>query len=299
MAPADWHSLYPFTSRELSLDGLHYRYLDEGSGEPLLLVHGNPTWSFYWRRLVVGLRDRYRLIVPDHIGCGQSDKPQDYPYRLAQHATNLRRLIEALGLERITLVAHDWGGAIGLTAATAEPQRFARLVLMNTGAFRAPRIPLRIRVCRTPLVGPLAVRGLNGFARAALWMATERGLAPDVAAGLLAPYGNWNDRVAIQRFVEDIPMKPSHPSYATLLATEQGLATLAHLPTLLVWGMRDWCFTPWFFERFRQFFPQAETCPLPEAGHYVVEDAPEEVLAAIEGFLSRHALSPGKAAVPQ
>ncbi len=288
----DWRSLYPFESHELRIDGHRYQYLDEGQGDPLLLVHGNPTWSFYWRELVRRLRGQNRVIAVDHLGCGLSDKPANYPYTLARHTDNLRQLIRSLDLQQVTLLAHDWGGAIGLGAAVAEPERFSRLALFNTAAFRAPRMPWRIRVCRTPLLGPLAVRGLNAFARAALWMATARpaGLPREVQAGLLAPYSSWANRIAIQRFVEDIPMRPEHPSYRDLLAVEQGLNRLADRPVLLAWGMQDWCFTAYFLERFIEYFPAAEVCRLEQAGHYVIEDAPDAVLAAVQGFLARHPL---------
>ncbi len=157
MSDLAWRSLYPFTSHELRFDGLRYHYLDEGQGEVLLLVHGNPTWSFYWRELIRRWREHYRVVAVDHIGCGLSDKPHDYPYCLARHVDNLAALVGELNLQAITLVAHDWGGAIGVGAALADPDRFARFTLMNTAAFRSRQIPLRIRVCRTPLLGPLAV----------------------------------------------------------------------------------------------------------------------------------------------
>ncbi|HKD36019.1 MAG TPA: alpha/beta fold hydrolase, partial [Pirellulales bacterium] len=167
----DWRALYPFASHYLNHSGVRQHYLDEGAGPPLLLVHGNPTWSFHWRNLVTALAPRFRLVAPDHVGCGLSDKPPDYSYRLAQHIENLTALVERLDLREITLVAHDWGGPIGLGAALRCRERFARLVLLNTAAFRSKQIPWRIRICRTPLLGPLAVRGANGFARAALTMA--------------------------------------------------------------------------------------------------------------------------------
>lgn len=289
---SDWRKLYPFESHELELEGQRYHYLDEGRGPVLLLVHGNPTWSFYWRRTVLALRDRYRMIVPDHIGCGLSSKPVTYEYRLARHVANLARLVETLDLSDITLVGHDWGGAIGLGAAVAHRDRFARLVLMNTAGFRSTRIPLRIRLCRTPIFGRVAVQGLNAFARAALTMATEypERLTADVRAGLLAPYDTWAHRRAVYEFVRDIPLSPRHPSYAKLAEIEAALPTLADRPTLLVWGMRDWCFSPHFLERFIEFFPAAEVRRLERAGHYVVEDAPQEVIASIEEFLARHPL---------
>lgn len=289
---ADWRSLYPFPSRAVTLDGHRYHYVDEGQGEPLLLVHGNPTWSFYWRELVRALSPRYRVIAVDHIGCGWSDKPRDYNYRLSQHIDNLSQFVERLDLRGITLLAHDWGGAIGLGTAVRMQNRFDRFVLFNTGAFRSAVMPWRIRACRIPLFGKLAVQGMNAFAKAALRMAVghpER-MTPAVRAGLLAPYHDWASRQAIYRFVQDIPMNPRHPSYATLAELERRLPELAVKPFLLVWGMRDWCFTPAFLERFVQYYPRAEVHRLEDAGHYVVEDAHERIVPLLEDFLSRNPL---------
>ena len=284
MSAVDWKALYPFASRELRIDGRRYHYVDEGAGPVILLVHGNPSWSFYWRNLILALRGKYRLIAPDHLGCGLSDKPQDYPYRLADHIENLRRLIAALDLNDITLVAHDWGGAIGIGAATAEPDRFLRIVAMNTAAFCSRRIPRRIAICRAPLLGALAVRGANAFARAATFMAVERPLTPAVKAGLLAPYGNWRDRVAIHRFIQDIPLSPRHPSYATLAAIERRLPLLHDRRWMFVWGMKDWCFTPHFLDRFLELVPGAIVHRIADAGHYVVEDAHEQIAVWLDEF---------------
>ena len=284
-----WRGLYPFASQFLDLDGVKYHYLDEGAGPTLLLVHGNPTWSFHWRNLILALRSHCRLIAVDHIGCGLSDKPQDYPYRLSQHIENLGALVEHLDLRDITLVGHDWGGAIGLGSALRHREWYSRLVLLNTAAFRSRRIPRRIRICRTPLVGPLAVRGLNAFARAALRMAVcqhER-MTATIRTGYLAPYDNWVHRIAIQRFVDDIPLSPRHPSYATLLEIERGLPTLADMPTALIWGMRDWCFTPYFLERFIEYFPTADVHRMADAGHWVMEDACDQVISIIEQFIAK------------
>lgn len=281
---------YPFPSKFFDLDGQRYHYIDEGSGDVLLCVHGNPTWSFAWRKLVGDLSRDYRVIAVDHIGCGFSDKPQAYEYRLSQHIENLSRFTSGLDLRNVTLLAHDWGGAIGLGAAVRQPERFARFVLFNTAAFRSNRMPLRIAVCRWPILGPLGVRGLNLFARAALTMAVCRHerMTPEVRAGYLAPYGSWADRVAIQRFVEDIPMDPSHPSYETLVSIEQGLPSLAERPILFIWGERDWCFTPVFLDEFLERFPKAEVLRLPDAGHYVFEDAPERIIPRVREFLEKH-----------
>jgi haloalkane dehalogenase len=211
---------YPFTSRHLDLDGVRYHYVDEGprDGEPILFVHGNPTWSFYWRHAIARFSDRFRCIAVDHVGCGFSDKPAKYDYRLAQHVSNLERLAQHLQLERITLALHDWGGPIGLGFAARQPQRIARLLLLNTSAFTGMRAPWRIRICRAPGLGALAVRGLNAFAVAATVMALERRerMTPTVRRGYLAPYDSFANRIATLRFVQDIPLSPAHPSWAEL-----------------------------------------------------------------------------------
>ena len=291
-ATDDWHALYPFQSRELMLGRHRLHYIDEGEGPVLLMVHGNPTWSFYWRELVLALRDRYRVIAIDHIGCGLSDKPSpaDYSYRLAQRVADLRQFTEMLDLRNITLVAHDWGGGIGMGAAVAAPERFARFVLMNTAAFRAERCPWQIRMCHIPILGQAAVQGMNLFARAATHMTVEKHdrMTRAVRAGYLAPYDSWAHRVAVYRFVLDIPLNPRHPSYQTLLQVEQGLAQFRQHPVCLIWGMRDWCFSPWFIERFLDFFPQAEVHRLSDAGHYLVEDAHERIVPLIKDFLTEN-----------
>lgn len=285
-----WEALYPFAPHRLAVDGGQMHYVDEGprapgaGGGPLLFVHGNPTWSFYWRRLIAEFSPEARCVAPDHIGCGRSDKPQDWPYRMEGHGRNLERLLLELDLRDVTLVVHDWGGAIGLWVAGRHPERFSRLAILNTAAFPSTEIPWRIAACRLPVLGELAVRGLNGFAGAAVYMATERGLAPDVRAGLLAPYADWASRIATHRFVLDIPMAPTHPTWPTICEAEAGLAWLAHCPTALIWGERDWCFTPAFREGFKRRMPWAREERIAEAGHYVVEDAPDRVIAAIRAL---------------
>lgn len=293
---------YPFESHDFDLgDGLRYHYLDEGprDGEVLLFVHGNPTWSFAWRHAILALSDRYRCIAVDHIGCGLSDKPARYEYRLAQHIENLERLVRALDLKRITLVLHDWGGPIGLGFAGRNLERIARLVLFNTSAFTGSRAPWRIRACRAPGFGALAVRGFNAFAVAATVMAVERHerMTPAVRRGYLAPYDSFAHRIATLRFVQDIPLSRSHPSFATLEAIENSLPAFAGLPICLIWGGLDWCFTPEHFARFQQVWPAAEAHLDERAGHYVFEDARERALRWIEKFLARHPLAPAPQSV--
>jgi haloalkane dehalogenase len=284
-----WRDLYPFASHHLALGPVRLHYLDEGAGQPLVFVHGNPTWSFYWRNLILGLRGQARCIAVDHIGCGLSDKPQDYKYTLAQRIDDTVRLIEQLDLTGATLVAHDWGGAIGLGTVQRLPHRFARIVLFNTGAFPPPFVPWRIGACRTPLLGTVAMRGLNAFARGALSMAVEKPerMTADVRAGLLAPYDSWAHRVGIDRFVKDIPFSPRHPTWQTLEQIEAGLSALADRRMQLIWGMKDWCFRPECLDRFVGHWPQAEVHRLEDCGHYVVEDAHERIVPLLSSFLAR------------
>jgi haloalkane dehalogenase len=246
-------------------------------------VHGNPTWSFYYRSIIREFSQTHRVLSVDHIGCGLSDKPQRYDYCLAQHTDNLVRWIDALDLDRIVMVVHDWGGPIGLGAAIKRLDRIAGLVVLNTGAFPPPYVPLRIAACRLPILGSFAMRYLNAFAKAATRMAIDRldRLDPSVQAGLLAPYDSPANRVGIDRFVQDIPLSPRHRTYRVLSELEQDLPKLGHLPIRLVWGMKDWCFRPECLRRFEAFWPQAISHELSDVGHYVMEEAPDEVLGVL------------------
>ncbi|MDH3583040.1 MAG: alpha/beta fold hydrolase [Phycisphaerae bacterium] len=289
---------YPFTSRHLDRDGIHLHYLDEGPKDapPLLMLHGNPTWSFFFRKPILALRDRYRCIVPDHIGMGLSDKPDDraYDHVLARRIDDVSALVEHLQIERdITLILHDWGGAIGMGYAARNPQHIARLILMNTAAFGLPddqSVPWQLKLCRTPGLGPLLVRGFNGFCRYALRHCATHPLAPDVAAAYLAPYDNWSNRRAVLRFVQDIPLRPSHPSHTALAAITTALDQFRAHPALVCWGMQDFVFNEGFLEQWQRHLPEAQFHRFPDAGHYLLEDAGEQVLPLIDQFLSDHPL---------
>jgi haloalkane dehalogenase len=289
----EWRTLYPFQSHWCGRRGARLHYIDEQPPEThvpravLLFVHGNPTWSFHWRALIARERSRYRCVAIDHLGCGLSDRP-DGLLSLSDHVENLVSLVERLDLQHITLVAQDWGGAIGLGAMLRTPERLERIVLLNTGAFPPSSIPWRIRACRIPVFGRLAVQGGGLFNRTALRMtlARRRRLDPAVAAAYLAPYNSWTNRRAVYGFVKDIPSGPRHPTWQTLAEIERRLPTLADRPALLVWGMRDWCFRPDCLERFEQVWPQAEVHRLADVGHWVLEDAPEDAVPIVEQFLS-------------
>ena len=289
----DWRALYPFASHWMEVPGGRMHYVDEGpppgtndsAPVTLLFVHGNPTWSFHWRHLITALSQYSRCIAPDHIGCGLSEKPARY-FTLREHIENLTALVDRLALDRITLVAQDWGGAIGLGAMLETPERLQQIALFNTGAFPPRYIPWRIRACRVPVIGKLAVQGANLFSRAALMMtlARRRRLDRGVSAGYLAPYDTWANRRAVYGFVRDIPNSSLHPTWQQLAEIERRLPEFQHLPISLIWGMRDWCFRPDCLDRFLEAWPHAEAHRLVEVGHWVVEDAPDEALAIVDHF---------------
>jgi haloalkane dehalogenase len=279
-------NLFDQPATPLSEGPVQMHYLDEGTGPVVILLHGNPTWSFYYRDLVLTLvAAGYRCIVPDHVGCGLSDKPRDYSYTLARRIEDVERLVDHLAITEFSLVVHDWGGAIGCGLAGRRPAALQKLVLLNTGAFRSKRIPLRIAAIKVPLFGEAVIRGLNGFAGPAANMSVKIPLSPAVKAGMLWPYRSWADRIAVWNFVKDIPLNQSHRSYETLVEVEAGLKKLADKPVQIVWGGKDFCFNKHFFKRWCELFPNAEVHLHKAHGHYILEDGGRVVTKQIQAFL--------------
>ena len=279
---------YPFKSNYLSIEGGKLHYVDEGEGPVVVMVHGNPTWSFYYRKLISVLAVNHRVVAIDHMGCGLSDKPQDYPYTLKQHIENLNVLLQSLGILHFSLVVHDWGGPIGIGCAVKRIEELDKLIVMNSGAFRSNRIPKRIRICRIPLLGQVLVRLLNGFAWPALFMAVEKKLEKKIGDAYVMPYNNWQNRVAVYNFVKDIPLRENDQSYDQLVAIEQNLDRLREMqiPMLLVWGGKDFCFNDTFYSEWVRRFPLAQTHYFEDAGHYVLEDKFKEIAPIVRGFLN-------------
>ncbi|MFZ5496612.1 MAG: alpha/beta fold hydrolase [Verrucomicrobiota bacterium] len=275
--------LYPFEPKRFETGSGAMSYLDEGSGdEAVLMVHGNPTWSFFYRNVMLALRGRIRCIAPDHLGCGLSDKPQDYDYTLANHVANLGRLLDSLNLRKIHLIVHDWGGPIGLGACLPRHEKLGRAVILNTAAFADTVVPWRIRFCRIPVVGEVAVRGFNAFAWPATWMAVTKPLPNSVKRGFLFPYDSWANRIATHRFVRDIPRGVGASNDRALAKIEETLPRLRSNPVRLIWGGQDFCFNRHYFDRWKLILPNAAGDYLTEAGHYLIEDAPETVVSLIE-----------------
>lgn len=307
-ARAELGAEYPFEGRFLA--GAHgfLHLVDEGPRDApaLLFLHGNPSWSFLWRRLIAPLAADWRVLALDHLGCGLSGPiPAGVhgtapAYRLADRIADAERVLEDLWAVNpdhpVALVGHDWGGAIALGLARRHPGRIRALSLSNTAGFRSKDLPKSIRLCRVPLLGPLLLQGLNGFLGVAVRACTRRSLAQKERAGYLWPHRGRAARASIRAFVEDIPLSPNDPSWQELAAIEEALPRLAALPNLLLWGECDWCFHPGFRRRFEQFWPDARVVALPGAGHWWPEDELAEGLAALTAFAARaFAVEPAKA----
>ena len=273
--------------------GHRMHYVDEGQGDPVLMVHGNPTWSFYYRNLIGQLSPSHRVIAPDHIGCGRSDKPNDrhYHYTLSSRVADLGTLVESLDLRDITLVVHDWGGMIGMAWAAQHPDRIARLGVMNTAAFPLPAdkaFPASLTLARTPGIGALLVRGANAFSRGAVrYCVTRRPMSKAVAAGYLEPYDSWAHRIAVHRFVQDIPLRESDLAYPIVKETGESLIRLADKPMLICWGLKDFVFGRQFLDEWVRRFPTAVVHRFEDSGHYVLEDAGEEIIPLVRKFIAR------------
>ncbi len=292
---------YPFTAWRFEVrPGIAMSYLDEGPRDApvVLMLHGNPSWSYYWRHLVVALRDRYRCIVPDHVGMGPSDKPDDgldasprYIYTLESRIADLTRLLDKLEIDDpLTLAVHDWGGMIGFGWAQTHARQVARLVITNTAAFPMPvakALPWQLRLGRDSQLGALAIRGLNAFAAGAARQGVVRPMSPEVRAAYVAPYDSWAHRIATLRFVQDIPLAQGDAAFARVAAAGKRLHEFADRPAIIGWGLEDFVFDHHFLEGFTRALPKAEVHAWADAGHYVMEDKHEVLVPAIRDFLDR------------
>lgn len=283
--PEDIQKHYPFSSSFFPLENENFlHYLDEGEGDPILCLHGNPTWSFFYRKIVSSFKDRYRVVVPDHLGCGLSAKVQDEIYDLENHISNVEKLVSFLDLKNITLIVHDWGGPIGLGFLLRNKLRVKKLVILNTAAFLSKDIPRRIALLKDSKCTDFLIRKWNLFCLPATFMTTVKPLSKELKAGYLYPYRSFSDRVAISAFVKDIPMQESDKSYELLKSIEEGLSSI-ELPKLILWGAKDFCFHMKFFKRWERIYPNAKKRVFSQAGHYLIEDEPEKVVEEIADFL--------------
>jgi cis-3-alkyl-4-acyloxetan-2-one decarboxylase len=268
-------------------------YIDIGTGDPVVMIHGNPTWCYYYRNVVDALKSTHRCIVPDHVGCGYSDKPllNEYDYSLKSRIDDLEALLDHLNVQsNITLIVHDWGGMIGMGYAVRHPGRIKRIIAINTGCTSLPpgkRLPWLLKVGRNSRLGAWLILKKNAFCRAAAkWCVTRRPLPPDVRAMYLKPYDTPANRIAVLKFVQTIPLAKGDAGWDIVKDVEANLHRFAQVPTLLLWGMKDFVFDKHFLAAWQKHFPHAETHTWPDCGHYLLEDAGGEAIMQIREFLA-------------
>jgi haloalkane dehalogenase len=298
-ASIDWTfgGTWPYAPRWFDSRDGRMHYVDEGprDARPIVMVHGNPTWSYLYRRFIAAaVAAGFRAIALDHLGFGRSDKPVVAElYRIPRHAERLDALLEALDLHDATVVVQDWGGPIGLAWAARHPERVRSLAIFNTFAHRPPgkvRLPLPIRLFRAPGVGEVMVKGMHAFVRVFLFGAgvthPER-LGPRERAAYLAPHPRWADRTAILVFPREIPAGPAGPVSDFVADIHARLVpAFGAKPVFIAWPMKDVAFTPDMLEGlWLADFPHAQVLRIADAGHYIQEDAHEQVIPPLLAFL--------------
>lgn len=289
-----FEDIFDFDSCFVDINGHKIHYIEKGKGKIVLMIHGNPTWSFYFRNLVQGLQNYYRCIAYDHIGCGLSDKPctKNYNYTLQSRITDLDLFIKKLGAkEKISFVLHDWGGMIGLAWAIKNPDRVDKIVITNTSGFLLPsnkKLPFVLWLLkRFKFFSYLLILGLNLFARGALFFCSTKKISSKIKKGFLAPYNSWKNRIAILKFVHDIPIKKKDPAYEIVYDVSCNLQKLKKKPLLFLWGAKDFVFDLSFLALFKKRFNKAQYHILSNAGHYLFEDKPNETLDLVKKFLNK------------
>jgi pimeloyl-ACP methyl ester carboxylesterase len=295
---------YPFAPRRFEVrPGIAMSYLDEGprDGGIVVMLHGNPSWSYHWRHLVLGLRDRYRCIVPDHVGMGLSDRPDDaadatprYSYTLQSRIDDLSSLLDHLGVAGpVTLAVHDWGGMIGFGWALSRSARVRRLVILNTAAFPLPAakpMPWQLSLGRDSRIGGFLIRRFNLFARGAAWLGVSKPMPRAVRRAYIAPYNGWLNAISTLRFMQDIPLRGGDAAWPLVAEAGRRLPEYADRPAFIGWGLRDFVFDRHFLDGFRQALPQAEVHAFDDAHHFVLEDKAAVLVPAVRDFLDRHPL---------
>ena len=281
---------YPYAPRFFDAGGFDIHYIDEGRGEPVLMLHGDPAWGYLWREFIPALSAERRVIVPDHMGMGKSDTPAGpYPYRLRHHVANLEALVLSLGLSDITLVVHDWGGPVGLGFAVRHPELIKRLVLTNTWAsarWPGAPFPKLVEMIRSPR-GEQFVLEKNGYVGRAIAGTVNypEKITPGVLGAYMAPFPTPESRRALLCWSRDIPVDEGDPSWDEMAAIEKNLPLFENVPVLIVWGMLDPVLPPVLLELWKSVYPHARAVEIPDASHFLQEDAPAAVLEAIEEFL--------------
>ena len=279
-------SEYPFESNFTSLEPGRLHYVDEGEGRPILLLHGNPTWSFLYRDVIRDLSEEYRTIAPDYFGFGLSDKPRYWSYRPEDHAQIIAEFVDELGLEELTLVVHDWGGPIGLSYAEAHPENVRSLVVINSWCWPVEG-QLRYRLWSSLVGGPIGRyfgKRYNFLADRMLSMGVaDRSLLTDqVKRHYTEPLANPDNRMGTWTFAREVT---GSSAWLENLWNERG--TIAGIPALIIWGRKDRAFGMDALRTWQGLFPDARTVEYEDAGHYVPEEKGIQIAAEIRQVLQK------------
>ncbi len=281
---------YPFKPYYLDIGGFKMHYVDQGEGEPVVMLHGDPTWGYLWRKFIPSVSDTHRVIVPDHMGMGKSSVPKDpYPYLLQHHISNLEELMLSLKLRDITLILHDWGGPVGMGFAVRHPELIKRLVLTNTWAFAkwpGGEFPRLLEIIRSER-GESFVLEKNGYVKRALLGTANypENYNSQVLDAYLAPFTTPESRLALLSWSRDIALSESDWSYGDMKHIEDNLSIFTNIPVLLIWGMLDPVLPCSVLEKWRRVYPHAQVCEIEDANHFLQEDAPKRVIGEIKLFL--------------
>jgi len=277
--------LFPFESKFFSVGKLKLHYIDEGKGPLIVFMHACPMWSFFYRNLIRELSVNHRVISIDQLGFGLSDKPQDYDNHIESHIDHFERFAQTLSLTDMTLVMHGRGTVIGLGYAVKNPNNVRAFITLNAMPFSGFSLPWRLLPCRVnKWLGTKIIMGLAVFQ----W--DTKILPPDIAAAYEYPLHQKEGKVAILRFVEDLPIVPEDDSSQSMFEIEAGLRLLRDLPSCIIWGMKDWLYRKRNLKRWTQYFPNAEVHKLKNGGRYLTEDSPKELQDIITNFLAKNNL---------
>ena len=285
---------YPFSHNfiETKLGSMHY--VDQGEGDPVLCLHGNPSWSFLYRKFISELSKENRVVAPDYIGFGLSDKPSiEKFYTIEAHIKSVEKLVLDLDLKNITLVIQDWGGPIGLAVAARRPERFKSLVILNTFGFyplhesmdpENLQLPPPLLLMRSKFPGTWLVRSRGMFERMVMKMATGKALKP-VHHAYRDVFTGYDDRAGVMAFPRLIPTTSHHPAAQILLNETGPYLDQFKGQVQIYWGMKDPLFPTLALEAWRERLPNAEVMELPNGKHYLQEDEPEVIISGIKRML--------------
>ena len=282
MAEDFLEKVFPFKRNWFERSSIRIHYVDEGQGNPIVMFHACPMWSFAYRNLIRDLSADHRVIAFDLPGFGLSTAEKHFDFTLNGYINITETFLEALEIEKATLVLHGWGGTVGMGYAVRHPRNIRSLIILNTLSFTPGSIPLRLRICRIPWLGAKLVVNLN------LLLLGNRHHSKEIADAYDYPYRSHHSRYPLYRFVEDFPSVPESDSAQRIMEIEAGLWMFRTTPALILWAMRDWLYTPRQLKWWQRYLPGAEVHCLDRAGRYIQEDAPEELYRYIRDFFNKH-----------